>query len=798
MRKGLILFSLLLCPLLFGEFIDANVVAPQNGAQPSPSSSQTTAGRLPQVTVSPTNITIDVGYGYGDSTNVTISNLGNSQLIWSVSRPVPKDGLVACYPFNGNTEDESGHLNHAVPYGTSYSTDRFGNPGEAIYIDDKTDYIDIPDFPSAQISVSLWYYMTGTGGNWSSLLDQSVGGHGELMLNPSRQIGFYEYDAAYLSAFLEENRWYHIVMVKDQHDYKLYINGQWVQQATNACDNAEYPLSLIGNHVSHPKASLGSIDDVLIYNRVLSWAEIKALYQPLLFTEPQSGVVANGGYANLKIRVDTEHQNVGSYLDTLFVKTNDASNPSIPVVLTTHILPPVPIITPDPLVIKLNADNPTRITQIQLQNQGQGRLDYRLLGADNLMVYTQLPAVDAFSVMGIYEGNRYYRSNNTMSWTEANALCEQKGGHLVSVASGGENNFVYQNTIGVSWLGLSDEDIEGSWLWTTGELEIFQYWRYGEPNNAYGLENYTQIRFSNYGDRWNDIDNNSCPGYAVLEFDHNSILTFDPAYGALESSTGTDLDLAAHGSELPEGLYHTFIRITAQGVQEAFSIPVTVIVDYTPPLAVTGLAMDATLTTDNQITIDWNANAVADSVVAYQIFRRDGSDPDWRWMATVPAAQTSYTDTDFNSGSNTYVHYIVRAVDWADNLSGEGSELLAGLNRFVAPGNLAISTPNGLDIHLTWSPVTQTIYGTPGTPTCYIVYSHDLPSPYGDYHYVGMSLGTEFTQPWAAIFQQDKRQFYCVTTYSGSLSRLTDLLKSKADWDYNALNKAILDLPNSD
>lgn len=45
------------------------------------------------------------------------------------------DGLVACYPFNGNANDESGNGNDGTVYGAILAEDRFGNPNSAYYFD---------------------------------------------------------------------------------------------------------------------------------------------------------------------------------------------------------------------------------------------------------------------------------------------------------------------------------------------------------------------------------------------------------------------------------------------------------------------------------------------------------------------------------------------------------------------------------------------------------------------------------------------------------------------------------------
>ena len=51
-------------------------------------------------------------------------------------------GLVAYYPFNGNTNDESGNDNHGTNNGATLTADRFGNADKAMSFD--ADWVDIP------------------------------------------------------------------------------------------------------------------------------------------------------------------------------------------------------------------------------------------------------------------------------------------------------------------------------------------------------------------------------------------------------------------------------------------------------------------------------------------------------------------------------------------------------------------------------------------------------------------------------------------------------------------------------
>ena len=76
------------------------------------------------------------------------------------------NGLVAYYPFNGNSNDESGNGFDAVVHGTSVilTEDRFGNPNSAYEITGNTgaygngNYIEIPDVNHVfdKITISMW------------------------------------------------------------------------------------------------------------------------------------------------------------------------------------------------------------------------------------------------------------------------------------------------------------------------------------------------------------------------------------------------------------------------------------------------------------------------------------------------------------------------------------------------------------------------------------------------------------------------------------------------------------------
>ena len=122
--------------------------------------------------------------------------------------------------------------------------------------------------------------------------------------------------------------------------------------------------------------------------------------------------------------------------------------------------------------------------------------------------------ITGFTSQNNYGGHSYYRSTGSATWTTARTNCSNMGGHLVTITSSGEQSFLY-GLWPSGWIGLTDEVVEGTWRWVTGETYSYTNWNSGEPNNS-GNEDYVQ--FVSNG-RWNDLNNNSSLPY-VLEFEY--------------------------------------------------------------------------------------------------------------------------------------------------------------------------------------------------------------------------------------------------------------------------------------
>lgn len=113
-----------------------------------------------------------------------------------------------------------------------------------------------------------------------------------------------------------------------------------------------------------------------------------------------------------------------------------------------------------------------------------------------------------------FNGHCYQSFNNGLTWDNARAFCAQRGGHLATLSSRIEDNFIRGFAGGNPWLGMSDVETEGTFEWVTKEPVVFQNFSPGEPNDFGTGEDCIQIS----GSGWNDLPCNVQIGY-VCEYD---------------------------------------------------------------------------------------------------------------------------------------------------------------------------------------------------------------------------------------------------------------------------------------
>ena len=111
-----------------------------------------------------------------------------------------------------------------------------------------------------------------------------------------------------------------------------------------------------------------------------------------------------------------------------------------------------------------------------------------------------------------FNGNTYYVFNKTMSWSDANDYCNNIGGHLVTITSQKEQDFIDNNlNRSGSRLWIGGYRLNGNsnvWKWVTGEKWNYTNWDDGEPNDSSNVIS-NENRASVWPHKWNDLNDES-------------------------------------------------------------------------------------------------------------------------------------------------------------------------------------------------------------------------------------------------------------------------------------------------
>jgi hypothetical protein len=228
---------------------------------------------------------------------------------------VPSEGLVAYYPFDGNTNDQSANGNHGILHGAELTRDRFGRNNHAYRFDGVDDYIDLGtlgDFGSNMNSftLSLWVKTTFTN-TWRSLIKVINSGLNTLLaIDVNRNV--YDYTSqpkatlfeirgegerklrASMTTDIYDGKWHCLqwrVIDAKNNRFEVYVDGVqqsigFVYRESPVFANFEYPVFLgaANNRGAFERAFQGEIDDVALYNRALTIEELSIL-QSGEFTE---------------------------------------------------------------------------------------------------------------------------------------------------------------------------------------------------------------------------------------------------------------------------------------------------------------------------------------------------------------------------------------------------------------------------------------------------------------------------------------------------------------------------------
>ena len=205
-----------------------------------------------------------------------------------------RDGLVAEYLFDGNAKDTSGQGRHGTAFGNVQYVQR--GEGKAAYLKTGNDYIGIEkDFRLNEFTVSFFVnvetkaspnmFLNGANsGNDNVLNFEWFEGTGTVLGMILGRSNHYKY----VTDMDFRNKWTHFAYAHDGKGLiELYLNGQHVKQLGQQISDSSVDIEylVIGNEqdclrgcYDAKQSLLGKIDDLRVYGRKLSAAEINSLY----------------------------------------------------------------------------------------------------------------------------------------------------------------------------------------------------------------------------------------------------------------------------------------------------------------------------------------------------------------------------------------------------------------------------------------------------------------------------------------------------------------------------------------
>lgn len=223
-------------------------------------------------------------------------------------------GLVGYWPFNGNAIDESVFSHNGTVFGATLTKDRFGNSNSAYSLDGVNDYIHIgstSDLKPKDMTVNIWFKIQDTT-RQAALFGCYNAGYGEWGIDFHQRPGFglcsgigaganNRYQGHRIKDWCQDGNWHMATLVynsTNNDELRMYVDtidlgkGSVVGSSGgfNSSDlmtfynvdswyfGAASQYFSIPNENNGPFYFKGELDDASIFDRALTFSEIKTLF----------------------------------------------------------------------------------------------------------------------------------------------------------------------------------------------------------------------------------------------------------------------------------------------------------------------------------------------------------------------------------------------------------------------------------------------------------------------------------------------------------------------------------------
>lgn len=104
-----------------------------------------------------------------------------------------------------------------------------------------------------------------------------------------------------------------------------------------------------------------------------------------------------------------------------------------------------------------------------------------------------------------FQGHCYHYFAQRRNWEHAEKDCRHRFGHLASIHSPAEQD--YLNTFGLdnTWIGLNDRIVDKDFQWTDNTIVQYENWRVNQPDNFFAGGENCVVMVSRDSGMWNDV-----------------------------------------------------------------------------------------------------------------------------------------------------------------------------------------------------------------------------------------------------------------------------------------------------
>ncbi len=201
-------------------------------------------------------------------------------------------GLLVNWDLDQGAQDKSGNNNHGTVTGATHSPNGGLNSTGAYQFDGSDDFVTLSNINgysagNTPVTIAAWFNMNNTSGNGIIgigstgnrqhfyIRNKCWGEHVQIGVDDGGADQWWE-----STTIAQTNRWYHVAASYNPNGrvVKLYIDGILQKEVTLSNDLALTDQMRIGGDWYNDNDFNGMIDEVYVYNRVLSDSDVQNLY----------------------------------------------------------------------------------------------------------------------------------------------------------------------------------------------------------------------------------------------------------------------------------------------------------------------------------------------------------------------------------------------------------------------------------------------------------------------------------------------------------------------------------------